>query len=127
MIEATQRIAAVEPYVKAYSIGRYGRRRKLSYLGVFSADFNNRKNHAALKKDEDSFGVVSLNVTLAELIDANVNFVIFNSNIYRLWSRWIALRNISNFGIEHSLLERTAFKIITKKRKKGHTLKFNIS
>ena len=51
---------------------------------MFLADFNNKKNHVSLEKDEDSFGVVSLYVTLAELIDIIVNLVIFNINIYRL-------------------------------------------
>ena len=81
MIEATQRTAAIEPYVKAYSIGPYGRHRILSYLGMFSADFNNEKNHVALKKDEDSFAAVDFYVTLADLIDVSANFAIFNSNI----------------------------------------------
>jgi hypothetical protein len=48
---------------------------------MFSTDFNNEKNHVALKKDEDSCGLVSFYVTLTDLIDDNANFVIFNSNI----------------------------------------------
>ena len=85
MLEAIQRVAAIRPNGErsgaTYSIGRH---RKLCFLGMFSTDFNNTKNHVDLEKGEDSFGVVSLCVTLVELLDVNVNFVIFNINIYRL-------------------------------------------
>ena len=84
---------------------------------MFSADLSNKKNHVDLKKDEESSGAIIFNATLAEIIDGIGNFVIFNSNIYRLWSRWIALQNISIFGIQRFFVGLTVCEIIAKNKK----------
>ena len=60
---------------------------------------------------------MSLYVTLADIIDLNGNFVIFNTNLYQIAHRWIALKKPINFYIEHFLLGRTVSEIIAKNEK----------